>query len=119
MKMASTSFISFLILFILLNVRSSTAILTHQGKEKIVAAKDVLNSAAMAIEVTSKLRLEGRKIMRMRRVLVKEMKDEVLNTEQGIISGAAHGQLNNRMVGFTTFSSDYHVPKSHPPKNNR
>lgn len=83
--------------------------------------------------------LGGRKRM-LKRGLAKE---EVFNREDSI-SGAAHSvgncnrkrkgilivecKLRNRspqphhekvkMGGFTAFSADYHVPKSHPPRNN-
>ncbi|KAK0587333.1 hypothetical protein LWI29_021107 [Acer saccharum] len=70
-----------------------------------------------------------------RKMIVKEMIQE---EDSAIISGAAHQyrrkgilnvecKLRNRttspskkvkMGGFTAFNADYHVPKSHPPKNN-
>lgn len=83
-------------------------------------------------------------MMPMKRVLTKKMKEEPLNKEDSEISGAAHfvGNCKNRAgkgiwdekrklmrdrkskpskdkrVSFKAFSADYHVPKSHPPKNN-
>ncbi|EEF47698.1 conserved hypothetical protein [Ricinus communis] len=145
--MVSTRLSGFLLVFIMLHVRNSTALITHQGKEKAIVAKEdvlavakssLINAHATMADEVSNTKLGGRKMM-LKMVL---KKDEVLNTDDTKISGAANFEdsckkgilrgncklmsnrisshpLNDRMVGFTTFSADYHVPKSHPPKNNR
>ncbi|KDP31398.1 hypothetical protein JCGZ_11774 [Jatropha curcas] len=126
--MASTRFISFLlIIFIVLHyVRNSSALMTRQG-------------AAATMDGVSKTRLGGRKVIKLKRVLIR--KEEAFNKEEVKISGAtkfvgsycnyrsskcklmsnrgsSHGNLKDKREVFTAFSSDYHVPKSHPPKNN-
>lgn len=63
--------------------------------------------------------LGGRK-RRLKKVLKKE---EVLNREDSISglrnrSSRAHDHEKFKMGGSTALSADYHVPQSHPPRNN-
>ncbi|XP_031287583.1 uncharacterized protein LOC116146317 [Pistacia vera] len=144
--MAPLRFICFLLVLVLVYVRDSTA-QTHQDMKKSVAAHgrelEAAGRSSTNVEkddgVPGVAVLGGRKRM-LKRGLAKE---EVLNREDSI-SGAAHsvGNCNRRrkgilnvecklrkrgpqphhkkvkMGGFTAFSADYHVPKSHPPRNN-
>lgn len=91
-----------------------------------------------------KTKLGGRKMMVSKKSKRKEnMKEGASSEKDSTISGATHSaghcnrrrrgilnvecKLRNRkprtdrkfkMAGFTAFNADYHVPKSHPPRNN-
>ncbi|XP_057987622.1 uncharacterized protein LOC131171737 [Hevea brasiliensis] len=119
-----------------------------KGSELAVAESmrrlEISDGVPAAMDEVSNTRLGGRKMVLMKRVLREKMKEELLNKEDSKISGAARlvGNCNHRAgkgilnekcklmsgrrsvplkdkrVRFTAFSADYHVPKSHPPKNN-
>lgn len=96
----------------------------------------------LAASVTAKdgnIRLEGRKMMsRSPNSEKKAVKTSNLDAKEAKNSGAAPSVGNNqnilrsklttkstlrppvkaKMAGFTAFSLDYHVPQSHPPRNN-
>ena len=42
----------------------------------------------------------------------------ILNVNHKLRNRNPHRHGKPKMAGFTAFSSDYHVPTSHPPKNN-
>ncbi|KAK4842999.1 hypothetical protein QYF36_002543 [Acer negundo] len=126
--------VSFLLVLVFLHLRDASA---HTHRE-IVAAQMGLAGRLVKVEkldgVPSTAEGENTKLGG-RKMMVKEMIQE---EDSAIISGAAHQyrrkgilnvecKLRNRttspskkvkMGGFTAFSADYHVPKSHPPKNN-
>lgn len=51
----------------------------------------------------------------------RKRKGSILNAERKLRSRSHHGTDGHhkvKMAGFAAFSADYHVPKSHPPRNN-
>ncbi|KAK2663468.1 hypothetical protein Ddye_002042 [Dipteronia dyeriana] len=133
--------VSFLLVLVVLHLRDASA---HTHRE-IVAAQMGLAGSLVTVEkldgVPSAAEDESTKLGG-RKMMVKEM---IKEEDSAIISDAAHSvgycnhqyrrigilnvecKLRNRtgspsmkvkMGGFTAFSADYHVPKSHPPRNN-
>lgn len=52
----------------------------------------------------------------------RKRKGSALNVERKLRNRSHHNSTNGhhkvKMAGFAAFSADYHVPKSHPPRNN-
>ncbi|GKV25164.1 hypothetical protein SLEP1_g34642 [Rubroshorea leprosula] len=118
------------------------------GRNSANIAKEAYDHGVpVATAEDGNMRLEGRKMMSKGSNLVKKaVKAGKLDAEETKISGAAHsvGNCNDREKenlniircnlirnrsslhhpvkvkkdGFTAFSADYSIPKSHPPKNN-
>ncbi|WCJ35787.1 hypothetical protein M5689_017021 [Euphorbia peplus] len=140
--MASSSFL--LVLLILLHANC----LIVQAKEKRPAAQVVAGNGIRLLQVMNKEisgdvsgatmgrevrneRLKGRKMMVKKEegVKVEERKmsgagnceDTIRNQKckmMSISTRSRNPNLKDKMVDFTAFTADYHLPKPHPPKHN-
>ncbi|XWS60391.1 hypothetical protein CRYUN_Cryun07bG0032500 [Craigia yunnanensis] len=116
------------------SARKNLAKLGKEAYDAVPAAAEVWNS-----------RLEGRKMMLKwaldKKTVTIEGSDEgenakisgadyqpvgksshrgkgILNVNRKLRNRNPHRHGKPKMAGFTAFSSDYYVPRSHPPKNN-
>uniref|UniRef100_A0A2N9F4J5 BURP domain-containing protein n=1 Tax=Fagus sylvatica TaxID=28930 RepID=A0A2N9F4J5_FAGSY len=151
--MASIRFTSFILMFIVLHLRDSSAQSKALGKVLVTDVSELPKARKSPMNVEEEIydgvpvpaevgnaKLRGRKMMIKRALGM--VKEESLIGDNSKIKGAAHSVVNCnhegkgvlnvncklrkrgpkpmgvKMAGFVAFNADYHVPKSHPPKNN-
>ncbi|KAA8542349.1 hypothetical protein F0562_023515 [Nyssa sinensis] len=127
--MVSICFSSFAlgVVFIFLCLRDSVAY-THQVMETLVVAdgsplnfdKEVFNAVPTSVEAKNRRFGSGGRKMTEKMVMKKEMVNlgkRKLNVEHKL-SNTSPPPVNVKKLGFVALNADYHVPKSHPPKNN-